>query len=134
MKQAVSAIITGNDEGVGLRALIMKQAIRYNLSGAVWNQPNAVVQFSLQGDDDRIKEALKIIGEGTPRSANLQLRATPEPVESRFLYGVRLDIDNSAYHEPIRSHLQVAPGGQRALAWRRESRMGPNPALDPEGR
>jgi hypothetical protein len=34
-KQAIMAIVTGNDQHVGFRAMIMKQAIKYNLAGSL---------------------------------------------------------------------------------------------------
>ena len=49
-KQAISATVTGNDEKVGFRAMIMKQAIEYNLAGEANNLPNDIVKFTLQGD------------------------------------------------------------------------------------
>jgi acylphosphatase len=73
MKQAISAIVTGDDQGVGFRAMIMKQAIEYNLAGSAENEPNAIVNFTLQGDEDRLNEALEVIREGTAKSANIQI-------------------------------------------------------------
>jgi hypothetical protein len=32
-KQAISATVTGDDQQVGFRAMVMKQAIEYNLAG-----------------------------------------------------------------------------------------------------
>ena len=49
-KQAISGSVTGNDQHVGFRAMIMKQAIAYNLAGSAKNLPNDVVSFTLQGD------------------------------------------------------------------------------------
>ena len=80
MKQALSATVTGDDQGVGFRALIMKQAIR-NLAGSAENEPNAIVRFSLQGDSDRIDEAIARIREGTPRSADIDVRTTEVSID-----------------------------------------------------
>ena len=41
-KQAISATVTGDDEQVGFRAMVMKQAIEFNLAGSAKNQPNCV--------------------------------------------------------------------------------------------
>ena len=49
-KQAISATVTGNDQHVGFRALVMKQAIEYNLAGSAKNDANDIVRFTLQGD------------------------------------------------------------------------------------
>ena len=61
-KQAIAATVTGNDQHVGFRAMVMKQAIAYNLAGIARNDANDIVHFTLQGDADRIGEA----GSGVP--------------------------------------------------------------------
>ncbi|HEX3984779.1 MAG TPA: acylphosphatase [Acidisoma sp.] len=75
-KAAVQANVTGNDQRVGFRAMVMKQAIAYNLAGVARNQPNGVVLFTLQGDADRISPALATIQDGTARSSNLTITTT----------------------------------------------------------
>jgi acylphosphatase len=64
-KQAILATATGNDQGIGFRATIMKQAIEYNLAGSAKNEANGTVHFTLQGDSDRLDSALAAIREGT---------------------------------------------------------------------
>lgn len=76
-KQAIQATVTGQDQQVGFRALVMKQAIASNLAGVARNQPNSVVRFTLQGDKDRIDAALPIIQDGTTRSADLKIATVP---------------------------------------------------------
>ena len=49
-QKAISATVTGEDQKVGFRAMVMKQAIEYNLAGVAQNEPNMVVRFTLQGD------------------------------------------------------------------------------------
>ena len=44
---AISATVSGNDQRVGFRAMVMKQAIEYNLAGIATNAPNDVVVFTL---------------------------------------------------------------------------------------
>jgi acylphosphatase len=51
-QKAISA--TGDDQKVGFRAMVMKQAIEYNLAGIAKNDPNMIVRFTLQGDGKRI--------------------------------------------------------------------------------
>ena len=46
-KEAISGTVTGKDQHVGFRAMIMKQAIEYNLAGFTKNLPNDVVNFTL---------------------------------------------------------------------------------------
>jgi acylphosphatase len=75
--QAISGFVTGNDQHVGFRAMIMKQAIEYNLAGYAKNLPNDVVSFTLQGDANLLNEAVAAIQEGTKKSSNIQVRTTP---------------------------------------------------------
>jgi Acylphosphatase len=41
-KDAISGTVTGNDQHVGFRAMVMKQAIEYNLAGFTKNLPDDV--------------------------------------------------------------------------------------------
>jgi acylphosphatase len=80
-KQAISATVTGNDQHVGFRAMIMKQAIRYNLAGSAKNDEDNIVGFTLQGDANRIDAALATIREGTKKSSNIKVSATEVAVD-----------------------------------------------------
>jgi acylphosphatase len=75
-QQAISATVTGNDQRVGFRAMIMKQAIEYNLAGSAKNDKDQIVEFTLQGDADRINEAIAAIREGTKKSSNIEVKTT----------------------------------------------------------
>lgn len=79
--QAISATVTGNDQRVGFRALIMKQAIEYNLVGSTKNEANGIVQFTLQGDPDRLESALAAIRAGTKKSSNIDVSTKQTPVD-----------------------------------------------------
>ena len=74
---AIQATVTGQDQQVGFRALVMKQAIAYNLGGVARNEPDGIVKFTLQGDKDRIDAALPVIQDGTTRSADLKIATVP---------------------------------------------------------
>ncbi len=74
---AIQATVTGQDQQVGFRALVMKQAIAYNLGGVARNEPDGIVRFTLQGDKDRIDAALPVIQDGTTRSADLKIATVP---------------------------------------------------------
>ena len=69
--QAISAIINGNVQEVGFRAAIFKQAIEYNLAGMARNYTNGTVQFTLQGDKDRIHQAVTTLRNGTKKASSL---------------------------------------------------------------
>jgi acylphosphatase len=81
-QKAISAIVTGDDQKVGFRAIIMKQAIEHNLAGMAANQPNMIVSFTLQGDGKRIDKAIAEIGKGTKRSAGVSVSASPSTISS----------------------------------------------------
>ena len=80
-KEAISGTVTGNDQHVGFRAMIMKQAIEYDLAGYAKNLPNDVVSFTLQGDADRLAKAVAAIREGTKKSSNIKVTTTPATVD-----------------------------------------------------
>jgi acylphosphatase len=81
MKQAISATVTGNDQHVGFRAMVMKQAIQYNLAGSAKNDVNEIVRFTLQGDADRIAKAIDAIREGTKKSSNISVSTAAAAVD-----------------------------------------------------
>jgi len=86
-RDAIAAIVTGYDEQVGFRALVMKQAIQYNLAGQASNEPNDIVHFTLQGKKKRIDSALKTIKKGTERSSDIKIKtvaATFDPALDNF--------------------------------------------------
>ena len=80
-KHAISATVTGNDQHVGFRAMIMKQAIKYNLAGSAKNDKDNIVGFTLQGDASRIDAALATVREGTKKSSNIEVSATEAAVD-----------------------------------------------------
>jgi acylphosphatase len=80
-KQAISAIVTGNDQRVGFRAMIMRQAIEHNLAGSAKNEDNQIVRFTLQGDPDRLNSAIATIRQGTKNSSNIEVSTTPAAVD-----------------------------------------------------
>jgi acylphosphatase len=81
-KEAVLATVSGNDQKVGFRALVMKQAIQYNLAGSARNDANQVVHFTLQGDKKRIDSALDTIQKGTKRSSDIKITTTPAAIDA----------------------------------------------------
>jgi acylphosphatase len=81
-QKAISATVTGDDQHVGFRAMIMKQAIEYNLAGSTRNDANGTVNFTLQGDRDRLDTALATIRAGTKKSSNIEVSPTPTEIDS----------------------------------------------------
>ena len=80
-KQAISGTVTGNDQHVGFRAMIMKQAIEYNLGGYAKNEPNDIVRFTLQGKPKRLDDAVAAIREGTKKSSSIEVTTAPLAVD-----------------------------------------------------
>jgi acylphosphatase len=80
-QKAISATVNGDDQQVGFRAMIMKQAIEYNLAGSARNEANEIVDFTLQGDGDRLGQALAAIREGTRKSSDIEVSATKTAVD-----------------------------------------------------
>jgi acylphosphatase len=77
---AISGVVSGNVQQVGFRAMIQKQAIEYNLAGSTKNNDNKAVQFSLQGDKDRVDQAIAAIRDGTKKSSNVKVALSPATV------------------------------------------------------
>jgi acylphosphatase len=85
--QAITATVGGNVQEVGFRAAIFKQAIEYNLAGTVRNNTNGTVQFDLQGDKNRIDQAVITLRNGTKKSSDVTIStatATVEPGLDKF--------------------------------------------------
>jgi acylphosphatase len=81
---AVSGKVTGTVQQVGFRAMIQKQAIRYNLAGSADNNKDGSVRFTLQGDNDRVKRALKTIRKGTKNSSNVNVSTSPATIDANL--------------------------------------------------
>jgi acylphosphatase len=84
---AVSGVVSGNVQQVGFRAMIQKQAIENNLAGSAKNNDDKTVQFSLQGDQKRVNQALGVIRDGTKKSSNVKValsKATVDPDLNTF--------------------------------------------------
>jgi acylphosphatase len=79
--QAIAATISGPQiQQVGYRAMIQREAIKYNLAGIAQNNPDGTVHLSLQGDKDRIDKALEAIRGGTKKSSkNNNISQVPAP-------------------------------------------------------
>src|SRR5580704_10631497 len=80
-KEAIEATVTGNDQQVGFRAAVMKQAIEYNLAGWARNDANEIVHFILQGDKYRIDSAVATLQEGTKRSSDIKITTTSTAID-----------------------------------------------------
>jgi acylphosphatase len=79
---AVSGIVTGKVQEVGFRAFIQKRAIEYNLAGSVENnKEDKSVRFNLQGDKDRIDQALEGIRKGPKKSSSVNVSVSPVPAK-----------------------------------------------------
>ena len=80
--QAVSGTVSGHVQGVGFRAMLLKQAIEYNLAGSAKNNSDGTVKFILQGDKNRIDEAVDAVRNGTNKSSDVKVIVSPTVVDS----------------------------------------------------
>jgi acylphosphatase len=80
-QKAISAAVTGDDQKVGFRAMVMKKAIEHNLAGVAENEPNMIVRFTLQGHGERVDKAVAAIDGGTKRSTGVSVSASPSAIE-----------------------------------------------------
>ena len=104
---AISATVTGNDQQVGFRAMVMKQAIEYNLAGAAKNDANNIVEFTLQGRQKRIDKAVETIRGGTRKSSNIAVKTLPTAVDPKLNSFTVVDWTSTSRQitTPIRSSL-----------------------------
>jgi acylphosphatase len=82
-EEAITATVIGeNIQKVGYRAMIQKQAIKYNLAGYVRNNPDGTVGVGLQGDQGRIAKTLEVISAGNKKSSKANIIGeAPAPVD-----------------------------------------------------
>ena len=81
---AVTGQVSGKVQQVGFRALILKQAIRFNLAGTAKNNSDGTVAFGLQGDPGRIASALKEIAKGTAKSSDVKVKTAAAKVDPKL--------------------------------------------------
>jgi len=79
--RAISGIVSGNVQKVGFRAMILKRAIEYNLAGSARNTNEGTIQFTLQGDENRIGQAVVAIRNGTRKSSDVNVSTSPAKVD-----------------------------------------------------
>jgi acylphosphatase len=79
--QAISGIVSGDVQKVGFRAMILKQAIEYNLAGSAQNTKEGSVRFILQGDENRIGRAVMAIRNGTKKSSDVNVSTSPAKLD-----------------------------------------------------
>ena len=135
-KLAITATVTGNDQHVGFRAMVMKQAIAYNLAGVARNDANDIVRFTLQGDADRIGEAVAAIREGTKKSSGIEVSTGSCRRRSglEHIYDRRLDVDKPQDIDPVHARLQAERRRQRHYRDGCQGRLARHSEIDPQGR
>ena len=79
--KAISGVISGDVQKLGFRAMLLKQAIKYNLAGSAQNTKEGTVQFTLQGDENRIDQAVMDIRNGTKKSSNVIVSTSPAKLD-----------------------------------------------------
>ena len=135
-KQAISGTVTGNDQHVGFRAMIMKQAIAYNLAGSAKNLPNDVVSFTLQGDAERLDAAVAAIQDGTKKSSNIKVSTTAgtvDPALTAFTIFAWTSTSRNITN-PYDLVFRAAARRQQDSRVGREDRLAGHPEVDAQGR
>jgi acylphosphatase len=97
-REAVEATVTGQDQQVGFRAMVMKQAIQYNLAGSARNDTDEIVHFTLQGNKQRIDLALGTIQKGTKKSSAIKVTTTPAAIDPNLNAFTIVDWTSSSRH------------------------------------
>jgi acylphosphatase len=100
-QKAISAAVTGDDQKVGFRAMVMKKAIEHNLAGVAENEPNMIVRFTLQGHGERVDKAVAAIDGGTKRSTGVSVSASPSAIELSLKTFTIVDWTSSSRGSPI---------------------------------
>ena len=85
-QEAVAATVTGDDlQQVGFRAMVMKNAIEFNLAGSATNKPDGSVEVTLQGNSDGINQTLDAMREGSKKSSqDNTVATTPIPFDANL--------------------------------------------------
>lgn len=95
---AVTGQVSGQVQQVGFRALILKQAIRFNLAGTAKNNQDGTVSFVLQGDPARIKSATQEIAKGDAKSAEVQVKTTDSKFDPQLRTFTVVDWTSTSRH------------------------------------
>ena len=135
-REAISGTVTGNDQHVGFRAMIMKQAIEYNLAGFTKNLPNDVVSFVLQGDGKRLNDAVSAVQEGTKKSSDIKVSTAEDKVDPSLNAFTIFDWTSttSKYYYALHSCLPSAARRWMARAGECQDRMARHSAIHSERR
>lgn len=62
--QRVYVVVQGQVQGVGFRYFVQRLAVQYHLTGWVRNMTNGMVEMELQGEEEAINQALRMIRAG----------------------------------------------------------------------
>ncbi len=105
-QEAITAKVSGAEiQKVGFRAMIQKEAIMLNVAGSARNNPDGTVAVTLQGDKDRIDQNSRRHSRRQQEIFEKQHHC-PSPrrggPQSEDVHGLRLDIDQPEYHQPLR--------------------------------
>ncbi|UTH73652.1 acylphosphatase [Chromobacterium sp. IIBBL 290-4] len=83
-EDAIQGVASGKVQKVGFRAMILKQAIQYNLAGSARNTNVETVQFSLQGKPARLHNTENRIKQGTDKSEDVKVAIQPAKFDAQL--------------------------------------------------
>ncbi len=132
---AISATVTGNDQRVGFRAMVMKQAIAYNLAGNAKNDANNIVEFTLQGRQKRVDQALETIRGGTRKSSDIEVKTAPAAVDPKLdtFTVVGWTSTSRQITTPYTLVFKLRDTDETDLGRRGQGRLARDPEDDPQG-
>ena len=136
-EQAVSATVTGNDQQVGFRAMVMKQAISTTSRGPGGERTRrSCAVHTLQGDGKRLDPAIAAIQEGTKKLSNIEVATTPATVDPKLDTFTIVGWTSTSRHitTPYNLVFTLRENDEAISESRRKGRLGSNLGVDPEGR
>lgn len=74
--RSVNVIVRGTVQGVGFRAFVQREALRFGLDGWVRNRRDGTVEAVLSGGDSGIERMLMALRVGPPAAAVEDLKIT----------------------------------------------------------
>jgi len=86
----VTAVVSGQVQGVGFRWFIVREARHLGLVGWVANAPDGSVRLEAQGDRGSVSRLIELAGVGPPGAHVLNVTSTEtQPIEEESGFGMR---------------------------------------------
>jgi acylphosphatase len=83
-KSRSKVIVKGIVHGVNFRYYTQRQAIRYNITGWVWNLPDGSVAAVFEGEEQDVEAMVQWCRNGPPSAQVTELIVQPEEYQGEF--------------------------------------------------